>query len=221
MTYSDQLLDAGEEIWKAQKAHPFVRELADGTLNEAAFQCWVRQDYQYLLDYARVFAIAGTKTNEEDVMTGFLRVAHTILDDEMDLHREFANSYGLTPNDLQSTRKSPTCVAYTNFLVRTAYEGSLAEVAAAIYPCGQGYLDIAEHMAERATEEHRYTPFINKYTSAEFRDSVAWMRNLVNRYADAYPGERDAMLDAFLTSARLEYRFWEMAYSQEDWGIDQ
>jgi len=221
VTYSDHLHEVGEDIWEEQKAHPFVRELADGTLDDAAFECWVKQDYRYLIDYARVFAIAGTKATTEDVMTGCFDVAHTILDDEMDLHRAFADSYGLTPSDLTATRKSPTCIAYTNFLVRTAHEGSLAEIAAAIYPCGQGYLDIAEHMAERATEEHRYTPFIEKYTSSAFRDSVAWMRGLVDRYAEASPGEHDAMQEAFLTSARLEHRFWEMAYTQEAWGIDQ
>jgi thiaminase/transcriptional activator TenA len=27
------------------------------------------------------------------------------------------------------------------------------------------------------------------------------------------------MQEAFLTSARLEHEFWEMAYTQEDWTI--
>ena len=219
MTFSDRLIDAGEEIWEAQKNHPFVTELASGELDEEAFLTWVRQDYRYLLDYARVFSIAGTKARDEETMTRLLAIAHTTLDYEMDLHREFAAEYGITPEELESTRKAPTCIAYTNFLVRTGYEGSLAEIAAAIYPCGQGYLDIAEHMADLATEEHRYTPFIEKYTSEEFHEAVEWMAEFVDRMGDAYPGEHDAMKRAFLTSARLEYQFWEMAYSRERWEI--
>jgi len=219
MTFSDELLEDGQHIWKAQKEHPFVTELADGTLDPAAFETWVRQDYRYLLDYARTFAIAGTKAREEETMTGLLGVAHTTLDYEMDLHREFAADYGLSVEELESTTKAPTCVAYTNFLVRTAHEGSLAEIAAAIYPCGQGYLDIAEHMAELADEEHRYTPFIEKYTSEEFYEAVDWMRELVDRCGERYPGEHDAMREAFLTSARLEHQFWEMAYTQEGWEL--
>jgi thiaminase/transcriptional activator TenA len=217
--FSDRLLDAGDEIWAAQKAHPFVRELAAGTLEEAAFRHWVTQDYRYLLDYARVFAVAGTKATDEASMTQLLDIAHSVLDHELDLHREFAENYGLTPADLESTEKAPTCVAYTNFLLRTAHEGSFAETAAAIYPCGQGYLDVAEHMASLADDEHRYTPFIEKYTSEAFCESVTWMRELVDRCAAEYPGERDAMREAFLTSAKLEYRFWEMAYTQETWGV--
>ncbi|NUE03284.1 thiaminase II [Halorubraceae archaeon YAN] len=219
MSFSTQLLTAGEDIWTAQKSHPFVVELAAGTLDEDAFLHWVKQDYRYLLDYARVFAIASSKADTEADMTHLMDVAHTILDYEMDLHREFASEWGLTPADLESVTKVPTCVAYTNFLVRTAYEGSIAEISAAIYPCGQGYLDIADHMAEQADTTHKYTPFIEKYTSDEFRDAVAWMREFVDRCAEQYPGEHDAMTEAFLTSARLEHQFWEMCYTEETWAV--
>lgn len=74
-------------------------------------------------------------------------------------------------------------------------------------------------MADLATEEHRYTPFIEKYTSDEFRDAVAWMGDFVDRCGKQYPGEQDAMREAFLTSARLEHAFWEMAYTQEEWEV--
>ena len=219
MSGSDHLLDAGESIWQAQKEHPFVVELADGTLDRGAFEHWVKQDYRYLQDYARLWALAGTKAREEARMTGLLDVSHTILDTEMDLHRSFAADYGISQDELEATQKAPTCVAYTNFLVRTAHEGSLAEIAAAIYPCGQGYLDVAKHMADLAEGDHQYTPFIEKYTSDEFRKAVAWMREFVDRCGERYPGEHDAMREAFLTSARLEYAFWEMAYTREEWPV--
>jgi thiaminase/transcriptional activator TenA len=219
MGFSDQLLDSGAEIWEAQKNHPFVGELAAGTLDEEAFLHWVKQDYRYLLDYARVFAIAGTKADDEATMTQLMDIAHTTLAEEMDLHREFAAEYGLSREELEATRKAPTCVAYTNFLVRTAYEGSIAEISAAIYPCGQGYLDIGKHVAGIAAEEHRYTPFITKYTSDEFCEVVGWMTDFVDECGEAYPDEHDAMREAFLTSARLEHAFWEMAYSCEEWEV--
>jgi len=219
MSGSHQLLEIGSEIWAAQKAHPFVVELAEGTLDEAAFDHWVRQDYRYLQDYARLFAVAGTKARDEETMTELLGVAHSVLDTEMDLHRSFAADYGISRVDLEATEKAPTCVAYTNFLLRTAYEGSLAEIAAALYPCMQGYLDVADHMADLANTTHRYTPFIELYTGDEFRAEVDWCRGFVDRCWNTYPGEHEAMEEAFLTSAKLEYRFWEMAYSREGWEL--
>ena len=74
-------------------------------------------------------------------------------------------------------------------------------------------------MAEPADEEHRYTPFIEKYTSEEFREAVAWMRAFVDRCGERSPGKREAMVQAFLTSAKLEHRFWEKAYTREGWDV--
>ena len=219
MAFSDRLLEAGSAVWDAQKDHPFVRELAAGTLEEAAFEHWVRQDYRYLLDYARLFAVAGARASDEATMTHLLGVAHQVLDEEMELHRSFAAERGISETELESVEKAPTCVAYTNFLVRTAYEGSVAEIAAALYPCMQGYLDVAEHMDALADEEHRYTPFIETYTGEEFREATEWCRAFVDRCGEEYPGQHEAMEAAFLRSAKLEYRFWEMAYTREGWGI--
>ena len=219
MSGSQRLLEAGADIWAAQKAHPFVTELADGSLDEAAFEHWIRQDYRYLQDYARLFAIAGPKARDEETMTELLGIAHGVLEMEMDLHRSFAADYGISRADLEATEKAPTCVSYTNFLLRTAYEGSLAEIAAALYPCMQGYLDVADHMAELADGDHRYMPFIELYTSDEFRAEVDWCRGFVDRCWDAFPGDHEAMEAAFRTSAKLEHRFWEMAYTQEGWEL--
>ncbi len=217
MAFSDQLLEEGTDIWQAQYDHPFVTELAAGTLDEEAFRFWVEQDYRYLLDYARTFAIAGTKARLEEHMAGLLGVSHTILGFEMDLHREFAAGYGLTPADLEAVEKAPTCEAYTNFLVRTAYDRPLPVIAAAIYPCGKGYLDVAANAAALAVEDHQYTSWIEKYTSDEFHEAVDWMTELVDEMAEVHPGYHDEMEQAFLTSARLEHAFWGMCYEQETW----
>jgi thiaminase/transcriptional activator TenA len=217
MGFSDDLLAAGEGIWDAQYGHPFVVELAEGTLAPAAFRRWLEQDYRYLLDYARTFAVAGARAREEETMRRLLGVAHETIDVEMDLHREFAAEYGLTPADLEAVEKRPTCEAYTSFLLRTAHAGSLAETAAAVYPCGRGYLDVADHVADRVDDGNPYAEWVETYTSDAFREEVAWLREWVDDCAERYPGERDAMREAFLTSARLEAAFWGMAYEGETW----
>ena len=217
MCFSDHLLEAGADLWTAQKNHPFVHELAEGTLDEAVFRTWLKQDHRYLHDHVRTFAILGTKAREEATMAHCFSVAGAIDDEEMDLHREFAAEYGLTPGDLASAEKVPTCVAYTNYLLRTARERPLGGGAAAIYPCGQGCLDIAKHMVDLADGEHRYTPFIQKYTSDEFRESAAWMRELVGRCAEYNLSLREEIETAFRRSTRLEHAFWKMAHTEKSW----
>ena len=217
MSFTEDLLDAGADVWAAQFEHPFVTELAAGTLDEAAFRCWLAQDYRYLFDYARTYAVAGAKARDEHAMATLLDGADAVLNGELDLHRSFAAEYGVTAEELADTTKRPTCVAYTSFLVRTAYDRPVPVAAAALYPCMQGYLDVADHMADLATEDHRYTPFIETYTGEEFRAETAALRELVDEYAERYPGYHDEMHEAFRTSARLELAFWEMAYTPEEW----
>ena len=56
---TERLLRAAEEIWEGYHSHPFVRGIADGSLAQDKFVFYMLQDYVYLIDYARVFAIAG------------------------------------------------------------------------------------------------------------------------------------------------------------------
>ena len=44
------------------------------------------------------------------------------------------------------------------------------------------------------------------------------MRTFVDDCGERYPGERDAIREAFRTSARLEHAFWEMCDTEESWG---
>ncbi|WP_418280773.1 thiaminase II [Halorubrum sp. DTA98] len=222
MAFSDDLLDAGSHIWTAQFDHPFVTELAAGELDPEAFRRWLEQDYRYLFDYARTYAVTGAKAREETAMATLLGGADAVLNEELELHRSFAAAYGVSEAELADTTKAPTCEAYTSFLVRTAYERPVPVTVAALFPCMRGYLDVADHMAALADAEpgeisHRYAPFIETYTGEEFRAETAALGDLVDEYAETHPDHRDAMREAFLTSARLELSFWEMAYTDEGW----
>ena len=53
MAFSDELRTASADVWEAQHAHPFVRGIAEGTLDIERFRFWVRQDYLVLIEYAR------------------------------------------------------------------------------------------------------------------------------------------------------------------------
>ena len=62
---SQELRDACAQDWqKAHETHPFVVAMGDGTLSLQRFQYFMRQDYLFLIDYARVVAIAAAKSPE-------------------------------------------------------------------------------------------------------------------------------------------------------------
>ena len=67
------------------------------------FKHWVKQDYLYLIDYARLFAIAVAKAPDLQTMTKFAEMVHAVLDVEMDLHRSYAREWGISAEELEKT----------------------------------------------------------------------------------------------------------------------
>lgn len=59
-------------IWDAQHRHPFVRGLGDGTLDLERFRFWIRQDYLFLIEYARVLALAAARASDLETQSTFV-----------------------------------------------------------------------------------------------------------------------------------------------------
>ncbi|HSB73932.1 MAG TPA: thiaminase II [Candidatus Methylomirabilis sp.] len=217
--FSHHLRRLADPIWAAQQAHPFVRGIGDGTLPLDRFRFWVRQDYLYLIDYARVFAAGATRAPDLQTMTAFADLLHATLRTEMDLHRSYAAEFGITLAELEGERKAPTTQGYTDYLLRVATVGDFAEFAAALLPCMWGFSEVGETLAARGMPaDPRYAKWIAMYSAPEFAELARWCRKLVDRLgADAPAGVRTQMEEAFVTSSRYELAFWEMAWTLEKW----
>lgn len=206
-------------VWEAQLEHPFVAGLADGTLEEERFERWVRQDYRYLKEFARVFAWAVAKADSLDSMGWYAAVLDLTLNTEMDLHRGYAARFGLSPEDLEATEVWPTTRAYTDFLVRVSADGDMLDLLAALLPCAWGYLWLARRMKEGGLpDDARYADWIEMYASDDFAEAAGWLRAEMDRLGAAVTDEKRAKLEEiFLVSSRYEARFWEMCWSGESW----
>jgi thiaminase/transcriptional activator TenA len=219
MAFTDDCYDAAKAIWDAQLEHPFVRGLADGSLEEERFARWVRQDYLYLKEFARVFAWAAAKADRLDAMGWYAGVLDLTLNTEMSLHRRYAERFGISEADLEAEAMWPTTRAYTDFLVRTAADGDMAVLLAALLPCAWGYSHIGKALAKGdLPEDQRYSDWIVQYASAEFEEAADWLKGELNREADhALADKRARMIDLFVVSSRYEWQFWEMCWHGEAW----
>jgi thiaminase/transcriptional activator TenA len=132
--FSSAMRAAAADVWEAQHAHPFVRGIGDGTLAVERFEHYVRQDYLFLVEYARMLALGAARAPDLATMRRFADLAQAILGEEMELHRAFAREFGIDETELEAELPAPTTQAYTDFLVRTAALGELGELAAALLP---------------------------------------------------------------------------------------
>lgn len=76
----DRLLKATEDIWASYHEKPFVQGLKYGTLDQKKFRSYIIQDYWYLMDYTKVFAIGVAKSKSVEVMKLFAKYIQAILD---------------------------------------------------------------------------------------------------------------------------------------------
>ena len=216
MSLSGRLRERAAEVWEREFAHPFVQGLGDGTLDEARFRVWLRQDYVFLADYARVVALAAARAEDLESMGRFADLLQSTLKSEMDLHRRYAAQFGLAADDLEAAVPSPATRAYTDFLVRTAYEGPLAAIVAALLPCAWGYGEIAARLAARSDPptDNRYREWIRTYSSPEFAAYADWLRGLLDLLSESLSGADERRLEEiFMAASEHEVRFWDMAWA--------
>jgi thiaminase (transcriptional activator TenA) len=210
--FSAQLRRAADPIWAAQHAHQFVRGIGDGTVALEGFKRYVRQDYLFLVEYARLLALGAARAPDLATMRRFADLARAILGEEMELHRAFARDFGISEAELQGEAPAPVTRAYTDFLLRTATLGSFGELAAALLPCMWGYAEIGARLAERGMPaDPRYARWIETYAAEDFQALAAWCRGLVDRLAaESGEAERERMRRAFLACSGHELAFWDV-----------
>ena len=63
-TLLERLKAANADHWRAYVEHPFVRALGSGTLPRASFEHYLRQDYVFLIHFARAFGLAAFKSRD-------------------------------------------------------------------------------------------------------------------------------------------------------------
>lgn len=222
MGFADEVEKKAEAIRQAILRHPFVVGIGDGSLPEEKFKFYIRQDYVYLIDYSRVLALASARAPDLETMGRFARLLDETLNTEMALHRSYCARFGITERELEETRAAPTTLAYTRFLLYTASQGTFGELVASLLPCQWGYWEIGDYLAKRGEPRDKplYCEWIRMYSSREFRELAFWLRSLTNRVARrAGAAERSRMQEAYLTSLRYEYLFWEMSYREEAWPV--
>ena len=213
-----RLRDAAAPHWDAYRGHRFVRALADGTLPEAAFRHYLTQDYLFLIQFARAYALAAFKADTVEDMRAAAAVLSAIVDVEMDLHVEFCAEWGLSEDDMAGVPEDMATTAYTRYVLDCGMRGDALDLMAALVPCVVGYAEIGRALDEDpATRRagNAYVRWIAMYASDDYlrvaRDAVDQLDRLAERLGGA---ARFATLSRIFTQAtRLEVAFWDMGWA--------
>lgn len=210
--WSSLAWEASLPVYEAILRLPFITRLADGTLDPAIFRRYIEQDNLYITQYSRVLAHIATRLDDIDDMDAFLRFAGDGVLMEKSLHSMYISD--------GATEMSPACLIYTSFLKAQSMEDVAVE-AAAILPCFWIYLAVGRHILTTAViEGNPYADWIKAYSDPAFEQSTARAIAICDKLAAAATDEvRERMTDAYLKASRMEWLFWETAYTPRDWEV--
>jgi thiaminase/transcriptional activator TenA len=84
------------DAWHSYMHHPFLKALGAGTLPLDGFKNFLVQDYLYLIEYVRGYALGAYKSETLSEIRGASGMMTAILDVEMPLHIAYCADWGLT-----------------------------------------------------------------------------------------------------------------------------
>lgn len=207
--------------WCDYIEHSFVRQLGNASLAAEAFQHYLKQDYLFLIQFARAFALAAYKSPTLSDLRQAKDGLQAILDTELDLHIQYCNEWGISEDELANLPEARATLAYTRYVLDTGNRGDLLDLHVALSPCMVGYGEIANWLNQRADtirgEANPYDAWIAMYESDEFQDAMqAEIRWLDERLADVSPTRFEQLTRTFRDATRLEIDFWDMGLNLSD-----
>ena len=212
---SCRLHDAAASVWEACLKHPFVTGIGDGTLAVEKFRHFMLQDYLYLFDYARVFALGVVKARKPELMRIFAANVDAILGGEMKIHRAYMKRLGITEEQVFAVKPALDNLSYTNYMLSVASSGSPLEIVASILACSWSYAEIGQALAAipGAVEHPFYGEWIQGYSSEEYAATNQALIELMNSLAANATEDQIAYLtEVFVNCSRYELGFWDMSW---------
>lgn len=220
MDVFERLKAAASADWQSYVDHDFVRQMQAGTLPEAAFRTYLVQDYLFLIQFARAYALATYKSRTLADMKVAQAGLAAILD-EMELHVRLCGRWGLSREDIEAATEHQATVAYTRFVLDCGAAGDLLDLHVALAPCVIGYAEIGCNLSPGGIDalgKHPYREWIGEYAGEAYQDIAAQARRHLDDLAARAMTERrfTELVALFGKAARLEVDFWQMGLDAAD-----
>lgn len=218
MTFTQDLYGATQDILKQYFNHPFIKGIENGNLDIEKFKFYMIQDYLYLYDYAKLFAIGILKSDNNDDMKLFASSLNSTLNTEMAIHRGYMERLGISEEDVSNTETSLINLSYTNYMLSIAQKGGQKEVIIALLSCAWTYAEIAKKINENnssAKEHEFYGEWVSGYLDDSFQNIAQWFLTRVDQFGEYLSDvEKTQLTNIFRNCCVYELKFWDMAEKQ-------
>ncbi len=202
MSLAAELWTANADLAAEALAHPFVTGVGDGTLPRAVFAGYVAQDAFFLESFARAYAVGIAHSPDRATLDTFADLLAGVRE-ELALHAGYAARWGI---DLVGVEPLPATLAYTDFLLSTAFLGGITLTAAAMTPCVRLYAHLGRSLSPESAGD--YAEWVTTYADPGFEELAVTLERLLDQHASDVPAVRTA----YRRAMQLEVGFFEAAW---------
>lgn len=194
-------------LFEQIKNHPFIMQMADGTLPRDTFKRYLEQDAIYLANYAKEMNKLASMVEEGEAREQIRIFVEDAMKAEKALNEALSMEIGH-----DNVQPMPLTTEYMEFTSLYIESGNLPMAIAALLPCIWIYNEVGKYLKsiEKDPANNFYHEWINCYTSPVMDEGVPVMQRLANKLASERSIQlRAAMRHAFVRSTEMEILFWQ------------
>ena len=136
---SRRLYERVQELWPQYLRHPFVTQMAEGTLPVEKFRYYMLQDYLYLRDYVKIFAAIIQKADDFEQIRFLSGEMSDTIGETARTHLPFMKRLGITEEEIRLARPHMDNSAYSHYMLWEAQAGDVLTGLVALLNCSWSY----------------------------------------------------------------------------------
>ncbi|KAI5951800.1 THI20 [Candida jiufengensis] len=208
-----------KENWKKYTEHPFVKQVAENSLQFDKFLYYLKQDYHYLIIYARMHGLSASKAETYQQTHAQATIISEIVT-EIENHKRKLKAYDVDyDRDIDDLKPGKACIEYCDYLINCGMNEDYLGIKTALAPCLHGYAEAGDYgiaqlnLQENLKKiEHQkvYESWLKEYTSDWYKkadkEGALALNSLVGNGITRK--RADELVKIFNDVTLLEINFW-------------
>ena len=198
-------------------AHPFLQELASGTIAREKVLWYLAQNVIYLKGYGESLTRVEkrlTDAADRRLLTQWIKETAQTEVWMLELIEKLRDGRDITA----LTRVKPSTLFYVSWEAKATLDSSVGAAWAALLPCFTLYETVGKMIAANVAPGNPYQAWLGAYGDPAYSETVKKAVGLADRLAARETEENRArMTENYLTSCRLEWIFWDAAWRLKGW----
>jgi len=213
LTFSESMQAAADETWNAALEHRFFREVATDTIDDRAFERYLRIEYGFVDSAAIVMGYAVAKAPSFIERRRLVLGLHGLVTDQHDFFVAAFEQIGAAADSRSGLPPDARSAPLHDLFLDTARSEGYEEILSCVLAAEWLYLTWCSRAHRSPSRRGYIRDWIALHAGGAFADTVNWVRSELDRRGPALPRGRQLRLRTLFEAAlAAEISFHDAVY---------